>query len=177
MTRSTLLLLLVAACSRGPAAKGPDDGPTIASVAELGALMKNEINPAFSRLTFLLLHGESVEDNAEALGAELGRSASRLRGAIAKLRAWTHVPAKTEQGREVFFTFAESVDQMTEKLVVRVSRGEREAAQGQLEQIADTCNNCHHFFRLKIEDSVVPSRSAHLDPAKTVVFTQQGSRE
>lgn len=154
----------VAACAKPPATQ-PTTGPTIATMAELGLLMKNEINPAFSRLSFLMFHGDDMETDEAALKAELGRHANSLRQAIGRLRSWSRVPAQTEEGRQVFFTFAESVDRSAERLVVAIGSGERTSAASQLEQIADTCNNCHHFFRLKIEDSVVPTKAARLDHA------------
>jgi len=163
------VLLTIAACAKPAPQQPAAGGATIAAVAELGLLMKNEINPSFSRLTFLMFHGDSVESDDQSLVAELGRSASQLRGSIARLRAWRNVPAQSLEGRDVFFTYAESVDTMTEKLVVALSNGEQGAAETQLEAIADTCNNCHHFFRLKIEDSIVPSKSARNDRTAAVM--------
>ncbi|HLU65609.1 MAG TPA: hypothetical protein VKZ63_05010, partial [Kofleriaceae bacterium] len=63
----------------------------------------------------------------------------------------------SEQGREVFFTYASTVDRAAERLVVAIESDNGGAAQSELRKIAEACNSCHHFFRLKIEDSVVPS--------------------
>ena len=153
----------LAGCGK-PAPQQPSSGPLIAAVAELGLLMKNDINPAFSRLSFLMFHGDSVEADPAVLDLELAQHAASLRAAIARLRAWTRVPARSDEGRQVFLTYAESVDRSTDRLVQAIARGERSSAAAQLEQIADTCNSCHHFFRLQIEDSVVPRRTAKLEP-------------
>jgi len=171
---SAAVLLGLAACGT-PAAKQPTTKPLIATMAELGVLMKNEINPAFSRLTFLMFHGGDVETDEAVLKAELERHASSLRRGMARLRAWGRVPAQTEEGRQVFFTYADSVDKSTERLVDSIRKGEQFSAATQLAQIADTCNNCHHFFRLDIEDSVVPAKSALREPRVVSLLTEQGA--
>ena len=139
----------------------PTIAPTAKSVAvmaELAALMKNEINPAFSKLTFLVTHGEELEEDSAAMMLELRQAASTLQSSISKLRTWKTPPTDSAQGREVFYTFATSVDASTGRLVDSIVAGDESAATAHLEQIADTCNNCHHFFRLDVEDSIVPQR-------------------
>ena len=101
----------------------------------------------------MLFHGDGVEKDGKALQAELQQSAATLRTSIARLRVWPKVPAESEEARAVFYTFSESVDGQTGKLLAAIERADRAIAMRQLEQIADTCNNCHHFFRLNIEDS------------------------
>lgn len=151
-------LAITGACAGSKPAPAPPE-PTIASMAELARLMKNDINPVFSRLTFLVFHGESVETDPAALQAELVKNAAQLQVAIARLRAIPKPPTSTDEGRAVFFTYADSVSKSTEQLLEAIARREPAGAAAKLEQIADTCNSCHHFFRLKIEDSVVPSRA------------------
>lgn len=164
--RATLVAsLLLGACAR-PAAPAPA-GPAIESMAELALLMKDDINPPFSRLSFLVFHGDEVEADADALRAELETNAALLGQALARLRALPSVPTRTEEGRAVFFTYADSVERATAQLGRAVAAGEQAQAAAQLERIADTCNSCHHFFRLQIEDAVVP-RAAALDPVAAV---------
>jgi hypothetical protein len=147
---------LVAAAACVPASKPPPaEQPMIASMVELGLLMKNEINPSFSRLSFLMFHGDTVETDEATLTLELERHAALLHRAIGQLRAMHNVPTRTTEGRTVFFTYVDSVGRSTEKLV-EVIGIERSQAAALLEQIATTCNNCHHFFRLRIDDAVVP---------------------
>jgi hypothetical protein len=57
---------------------------------------------------------------------------------------------------------------MTVKLIDSIGRDDRRQALSQLEEIADTCNNCHHFFRLKVDDSVVTRTAAAGPTASTV---------
>lgn len=157
--KAGVFLAMLAACGGKAGEKTAGTGPA-KKIAALGALMKNDINPPFSRLTFLVFHGDSMGEDGAQLAAEMRRYADALRASCARLKTWQEVPAGTQEAREVFYTFAESVDKMTDKLVAAVTSGDLAVAETQLERIADTCNNCHHFFRLDIEDSVVPAKSA-----------------
>jgi hypothetical protein len=120
--------------------------------------MKTEINPTFSKLIVLVFHGDTLDMEADAVAAELQRTAAVLQGAVARLREWSQPPTESREGREVFYTYAKSVDSATQRLVAAAAQKDNDAAAAQLEQIAGTCNNCHHFFRLRLRDSVVPSR-------------------
>lgn len=155
------VVLLLAACTKPAPMTQPTIAPSARSaavMAELAALMKNEINPAFSKLTFLVAHGDAMDEEREAMMVELQQAASTLQASISKLRGWKTPPTDSAEGREVFYTFATSVDASTGRLVASILAGDKQAATGHLEQIADTCNNCHHFFRLDLEDSVVHQR-------------------
>jgi hypothetical protein len=161
MSHRTLLLALVVvvfgACAKPPvpASERPPD----AGMAALAALMKNQINPAFSKLTFLVFHGEELQEDPNAVRAEMQRAASTLRTSIGELRDWRELTMmQSTEGREVFNTYAGSVDRQAQKLVDAIAARDNDTAAAQMQDIADTCNNCHHFFRLRIEDSVVPAR-------------------
>lgn len=163
----------VAACPK-PAADEPataTGGPTIAKVEALGKLMKEQVNPAFSRLAFLLFHGGTVEAEPATLRTDLVTAAQALSSAIGQLRVWTHVPAQTEQGKEVFFTYAAAVGKMTDELGVAITAGDDIAAKAKLTRIADTCDRCHHFFRLEVEDSVIPNAKGQTKPPVTAAIT------
>ncbi|MBX3160473.1 MAG: hypothetical protein KF773_31195 [Deltaproteobacteria bacterium] len=153
MTKLSLLPVLLLGCAKPPAPSAVQDGPTLRKLEALGALMKNDINPAFSKLVFLIAHADT--EDPKAVRTELTIAGTNLRTAIGKLRAWHEIPTESTQGREVFLTYAASIDTMTDKLIDSIGRDDRPKALVQLEEIADTCNNCHHFFRLKVEDSVV----------------------
>jgi cytochrome c556 len=152
---ASLSMLALAACS----------GPTVAAdqterdpqMAALAALMKDKVNPAFSKLTFLVFHG-SDQDDAEATRVEMQRNAQVLRGSLADLHTWSALTTKTPEARDVFYTYAVDMDRQARQLYDAIARRDGNAAMVQMQSMADTCNNCHHFFRLKIEDSVVPSR-------------------
>ncbi|MGE0398281.1 MAG: hypothetical protein AB7T06_16375 [Kofleriaceae bacterium] len=156
MVRAAVSLVLFAACTKAPVPA--TDRPPDAGMAALAALMKNQINPAFSKLTFLVFHGEELQEDANAVRAEMQRAASTLRGSISELRDWRELSTQSAEGRDVFFTFAANVDRQAQKLVEAIEKRDADTAMTQMQDIADTCNNCHHFFRLRIEDSVVPAR-------------------
>jgi cytochrome c556 len=120
--------------------------------------MKNEVNPTFSRLIVLAFHSDTLDMDAAAVKAALKREASVLQGAIARVREWDEPPTQSQEGREVFYTYANSVHRATERLVAAIDADDSAGTVAELQQIANTCNNCHHFFRLRLRDSVVPSR-------------------
>jgi cytochrome c553 len=146
------LVSCVGACSQEPAPEAP---PTN-QVTPLNRLMKGEVNPTFSRLIVLVFHSDNLDMNPEVLKVERQRAALILKRAVARLREWSDPPTQSPEGREVFYTYANSVDRAAQRLVAAVERDDNAAAAGELEQIATTCNNCHHFFRLRIKDSVIP---------------------
>jgi len=156
-SRRALLALVLTACTKAPAP--PSGRPSDAGMAELAALMKNQINPAFSKLTFLVFHGEGLQEDQGAVRLDMQRAATQLRGSISELRDWRELPTQSNEGREVFNTFATSVDRQSQTLFDAIQRGDEVTVQAQMQDMADTCNNCHHFFRLKIDDSVVPGRA------------------
>jgi len=153
MKTSFLSVLAIAGCAHP--VTPPSDGAKIHKLEALGVVMKNDINPAFSKLTFLLAHADTLNEDANTVRGEIEIAGTNLRTAIGKLRLWHDPPTESDQGREVFLTYAASIDGLTTRLIDALGRDDRRAALDQLEQIADTCNNCHHFFRLDIEDSVV----------------------
>ena len=162
MNRLVLLALVLAGCpaNKPPPPVKPDPGPDQAALAELGLLMKNDINPAFSKLSFLVQHGDGDEDSdPNALKAEIQTSAAKLRTSIARLRTWQHPPTTTKEGRDVFYAFAGSIETTLSKFDDAMTRDDRTAAASSLEQVAKTCENCHHFFRID-----VPMPPADVDP-------------
>ncbi|MEO8700531.1 MAG: cytochrome c [Kofleriaceae bacterium] len=149
------LTLALAACTKAPIP--PTERPASdASMAALAALMKNQINPAFSKLTFLVFHQDELQEDPNAVRVELERTAMLLRSSIGELRTWQEPPTESREGRDVFYTYAASVETQAQQLFDAVQRRDNTMAATQMQDMADTCNNCHHFFRLKIEDSVVP---------------------
>ena len=57
--RAALLLVALAGCPKK--ATIPTGGSDDADITELGLMMKNDINPAFSKLTVLVFHGDEME--------------------------------------------------------------------------------------------------------------------
>lgn len=162
--RGTFALALTFTLALGACAKPPvpatEQRPSDASMTALAALMKNQINPAFSKLMFLVFHGEELQEDPNAIRSEMQRFATMLRSGMGELAAWREPPTQSTEGREVFFTFSANVDKQTQSLFEAIERQDTGTAEKQMREIADTCNNCHHFFRLEIEDSVVPASAA-----------------
>ncbi len=149
------ILALVGACSE---AQLPPADPPSNKVTALGLLMKTQVNPTFTRLIVLVFHSEDLEADAETIQTELQQAGAVLQGVVARLRVWDEPPTKSQEGREVFYTYANSVGAASARLAAAIERNDNPAAARELQQIANTCNNCHHFFRLRLKDSVVPSR-------------------
>jgi len=160
MKSHTAFVLVVAACTKSPAPPTTAERMPDAGMAALAVLMKNHINPAFSKLTFLVFHAQELQEDPNEVRAEMQRMATALRASIGKLRDWRELPTQSPQGREVFYTYAASVELQTTELSNAIERRDDETAATHMSDIADTCNNCHHFFRLEIEDSVVPASAA-----------------
>lgn len=160
-TSTLIAALALAGCPR-PAAEPDKPGPKTPTA--LGRLMVEQVNPTFSKLTFLVFHGDTLDDPV-ALEAELQRNAATLKAATARVRTWPDPPVTTPEAREVFYALSTSADQFAGRLVESLGRWDLATAQTQLEQIAKACNDCHHFFRLKLEDSVVgPSTQPPVGP-------------
>jgi hypothetical protein len=141
---------LLAGCP-APEPKKPDPPPVdTKKMAELGLLMKNDINPAFSKLSFLVLHGDGEDTDRAKLKAEIQTSAATLRKGIGRLREWKHPPTVSQQGRDVFFAFATSIDNSLTHFEDAITRDDAKAVISSLETITKTCENCHHFFRVDV---------------------------
>lgn len=145
--------LLVLSCS-GPAGQRSTT-PGIKKSATLGVLMREQVNPAFSELSFLVFHGDETSEQPETVHAEIARHARALATGTTRLREWSDPPTETVEAREVFQTYSASIDKTAQQLVEAVERKDSTTMASAMEQIAKTCNSCHHFFRLDLEDSVV----------------------
>lgn len=162
------LLFVVASCggAAGPSETTPGTEPksTILPQAELGALMKNDLNPPFSKLTFLVFHGKDAAEDPATVRAEMQRSIAALRASIARLRTWQNPPVTSEEGKDVFYTFASSLEASSMRFEKALGTNDTTTASSALSQIAKTCNNCHHFFRLNLKDSDEGPGTAAIEP-------------
>lgn len=143
--RSALIFVTTLGCG-GAAPAQPVEQPKLLHSPELNDIMKNEVNQPFSALTFLVFHSEPGSDLDFA---KITVPASSLRLGIAKVRAIVNPPVQTNEAREVFFTYVDSLVRDSEVLVGAVGYHDRAKTEGALNRISETCNNCHHFFRLK----------------------------
>ena len=139
------LVLSCSACTKAPAP--PTEKRSDAGMAALAALMKNQINPAFSKLTFLVFHAEELQEDPNAVRAELQRFATMLRGSILELRDWKELPTQSREGRDVFFAYAQNLEFHVARLEDAAAHHQEEESADTVEEIRQTCNHCHRFFR------------------------------
>ena len=108
-----------------------------------------------ARLLEIMGRYPAAQEDQAAVTGELKRHVAVLRNAISRLVVWEQPPTESNEGKEVFFTYASSIDRIGKELQQAVDKGDMPAAARSLDQIAKACNSCHHFFRLRIKDSVV----------------------
>jgi cytochrome c556 len=111
------------------------------SESELSNFMKKRINPPFSKLSFLLFHGE------ESPREELAGVAGELASAADELHTWPSPPGDSPQARQVFFEYAAAMKVDGIQLVLAVRAGDQARAQQRFEKLREKCDSCHHFFR------------------------------
>jgi len=145
--RANLVFVITLGCGGAPPPQA--EQPKLLHSAELNEIMKIEVNEPFSALTFQVFHAEGELDFAR-----ISLPASSLRMGIARVRAIVNPPVQTNEAREVFFTYVDSLVRDSESLVSAIGSRDRAKTEAALNRISDTCNNCHHFFRLRdIEDT------------------------
>lgn len=110
--------------------------------------MKDEVNQPYSALVFGVFHSENGIDYV-AIATPL----EALRSGIAKVRDIADPPVETNEARSVFFTYLESLAHDTEKFRSAVARRDQPSMEASLVRLGKTCNSCHHFFRLEIQDT------------------------
>jgi cytochrome c556 len=148
-------LVLLAGCGSGGIPPGHDKQvapppPTYRHSPVLNAIMKEEINKPFSRVTFFVFHSDGNFDFNE-----ITKSTDELHAGVAKAKAFPDPPVISAEGREVFATFLEGLDRDCTKLSDAVKERDPRRMQAALGKLSRTCNDCHHFFRLDIPDSPV----------------------
>ena len=116
------------------------------SRSALGVFMKNQLNPPFSKLSFLLFH-VGDEGGADIDPGALPAVASELALAAEKLGEWKQPPGESEQGKLVFYEYAESLKSDAASLVGALSGNNKAGAIKVFESLRKKCDSCHHFFR------------------------------
>jgi cytochrome c556 len=144
---------IVIACAVAASCSGEPAQSTIPAPAkslhspELHQIMKDEVNQPYSALVFNVFHSENEIDYAA-----IAIPVSVLRTGIAKVRDIADPPVTTNEARSVFFTYLESLARDAERFHNAAVHRDRPSMETALMRLGKTCNNCHHFFRLKIED-------------------------
>jgi hypothetical protein len=151
MTHGALLTLLALPLGCGGGAAGQRDGapPKLLHSPELNEIMKNEVNQPFSALMFLVFHSAEDSEDGELDYARIGMPVATLRAGISKVRAMVNPPVQTAEAREVFLTYVDSLVRDAELLTGAFEGRDRLRMERLLKKITTTCNDCHHFFRLK----------------------------
>src|SRR4051812_45018113 len=127
MLNSMLVVAALAAlssCSSNTARPRVVRDPT--NTSELGVFMKSQVNPAFSKISFLLFH--EGEDDAEVSASELPGSAAKLADAADRLSRWHELPGESPESKLVFHEYAESLEKDTRNLVDALDRGQHDRA-------------------------------------------------
>jgi Cytochrome C' len=108
---------------------------------QLGRFMRESVNVPFS---FVML--ETATATAKR-GHRVHKAASILHDAARDLVGWSNPPVVSDQGREVFFTYAQQLEDHAARLEDAAAQHEAQDTVDTVEEIRQTCNGCHHFFR------------------------------
>jgi cytochrome c556 len=159
---SIVVLAGLLSCS---GSSGPAATPTIrdrTKTTELGIFMKTRMNPAFSKISFLLFHEEDSETEIDP--AVLPASADELARAADLLGKWPDLPGESEQSKLVFHEYADSLKLDAGKLIQVLRANQLDGARKIFESLHRKCDACHHFFRY--DQSPVGDASGKVVPAK-----------
>lgn len=136
-------------CGGGGAQKQGGLAPKLLHSPELNEIMKNEVNQPFSALMFLVFHAAEANPDGEMDFDKIAAPATTLHKGITKVRSMLNPPVETAESREVFLTYVDSMVRDSAALSSAVAIKDRDQMETVLRKITKTCNDCHHFFRLK----------------------------
>lgn len=105
----------------------------------LARFMREEVNVPFS---FVMIETATAQRERR-----VRRAASVLRAAAHDLVQWNDPPVVSIEGRDVFYAYAENLEHHVTRLEDAAARSEVGLALDSVEQIRQTCNSCHRFFR------------------------------
>jgi hypothetical protein len=155
-TFAALVLLVLWApllgCGGGGAQKPGGLPPKLLHSPELNDIMKNEVNQPFSALMFLVFHAAEASEDGAVDFEKIAVPATKMRNGIAKVRSMLNPPVRTAEAREVFLTYVDSMVRDSEAFTQAIAVKDRAKMETVLKKITHTCNDCHHFFRLKVVD-------------------------
>lgn len=116
---------------------------------ELGRLMRTKMNAAYSQLVFLVFHAEGEPDYAK-----IDEHTGQLREAVENVMSLTPPPVvQSEEARSVYMTYNETLRRDSARFAQSVALKNRDDMGALLTKVGETCNACHHFFRIEIEDA------------------------
>lgn len=139
MMVSATIAALVISCAAPVAQIAEAETPALSTLASLplARFMREEVNVPFS---FVM-----IEAATEHGGRRVHKAASVLREAARDLVEWTDPPVMSDEGRDVFHAYAQNLELHVARLEDAAERHEDSAES--VEQIRQTCNSCHRFFR------------------------------
>lgn len=158
-TRPAALLFAASLFACGGGAKQTKLPPKLLHSPELNEIMKNEVNQPFSALMFLVFHAADANPDGEMDFDKIAVPANTLHKGIAKVRAMLNPPVATAEAREVFLTYVDSLVKDTDALSKALAVKNRQQMETVLKKITNTCNDCHHFFRLKVVDGITETET------------------
>jgi hypothetical protein len=107
---------------------------------QLGRFMRESMNVPFA---FVMLETATAQQR----GRRVHKAATFLHDAARDLVEWAQPPTATAEGREVFYTYAQHLEYHAARLEDAAAQRDTHLATDTLEEIRQTCNDCHHFFR------------------------------
>ena len=148
-------LALSFACSGSSSSSGSGTGPKPADPAkppptshDLDLLMRTRMNVHYSQLVYLVFHAEAPDF------AKISEETTHLSEAIsAVLRLQAPPQAQSEQARQIYLDYNETLKRDGEKFVAATARKDFPAMSASLTKIGETCSACHHFFRIEIKEA------------------------
>jgi hypothetical protein len=142
------IVVLVASCGR-PTPGSATHRELLLHSPELNQIMREMVNQPFSALAYLVLHrGDDTSGDGELDYSRLELPVATLRTGLRRVQTLAAPPVRTEEGRAVFFTYVESMATDAEALQGALEEHDDDEMRRLLARISDTCNDCHHFFRL-----------------------------
>jgi hypothetical protein len=138
-----LLITILTAASCAPAATTSTmsfhapGGPESAA-PQLARFMRERVNVPFA---FAMMEAATMRPHRMHTAAGLMRDAAR------HLVHWSNPPAVSDEGRQVFVAYAQSLERHIGRLERASTQRDTDAITDSLERIRQTCNGCHHLFR------------------------------
>ncbi len=150
-------VVALAGCGSRPASETPGP-PSWGHSARLSAIMKNEVNQPFSALSFAVYfaHDGELARDAEPPYPDIAQPTAALRAGLTKVRFLPDLPASTPEAREVFVAYIDGLLHDSDALADAIADRDRPRTEALLTKISVTCNDCHHFFRLAVDDTPHP---------------------
>jgi hypothetical protein len=135
---SATFAALAISCAVPASQLAEPEAPTRSVSLPLARFMREAVNVPFS---FVML------ETGNQRGLRVHTAATILREAARDLTQWSDPPVESDEGRQVFYAYAENLEQLVARLEDSAAQHEDATSADSVEQIRQTCNQCHRFFR------------------------------